>query len=76
MVYLKLPPYKQRSLATHINEKLALRFYGPYKIIQKVGKVAYKLDFPISYSIHPVFHVSQLKGTYGATTPSTHFQGH
>ena len=58
MVYLKLQPYKQRSLATQIDEKLAPRFYGPYKILQKIGKVAYTLELPDSTLIHPTFHVS------------------
>ena len=29
MVYLKLQPYRQRSLATRLNQKLAPRFYNP-----------------------------------------------
>lgn len=33
LVYLRLQSYKQCSLATRINEKLAKRFYGPFKFI-------------------------------------------
>ena len=39
-VYLKLRPYRQRSLAQKKSEKLAARFYGPYKIVEEVGEVA------------------------------------
>ena len=60
MVYLKLRPYHQSSLAKRTNEKLAPRFYGPLQIIQRVKKVAYKLQLPASSSVHPIFHVSQL----------------
>ena len=60
-VYLKLQPYIQTSVAPRSNQKLAFRFFGPFKILQRVGKVAYMLDLLDSCRIHPVVHVSQLK---------------
>lgn len=45
-VFLKLQPYRMRSLARKPNEKLSPRFYGPYKVIQKIGEVAYRLELP------------------------------
>ncbi|GJY02758.1 hypothetical protein Tco_0360910 [Tanacetum coccineum] len=42
--------------------KLAPRFVGPFKIIEKVGPVAYQLDFPEELNgVHDTFHVSNLK---------------
>ena len=60
-VYLKLQPHIQSSVALRSNHKLSFRFYGPFEVLSRVGKVAYKLDLPTSTQIHPVVHVSQLK---------------
>jgi hypothetical protein len=59
-VYLKVTPMKKKWFG--IKKKLAARFVGPYKIVEKKGLVAYKLQLPeVMGSIFPVFHVSELK---------------
>jgi hypothetical protein len=61
MVYLKLQPHIQSSVAFRSNHKLSFRFFGPFKVLAKVGAVAYRRELLASAQIHPVVHVSQLK---------------
>jgi hypothetical protein len=63
--FLKVQPYVQSSLAARANQKLAFKFFGPYRVLARVGSVAYKFYLPSSSSVHPVFHVSQLKKLVG-----------
>jgi hypothetical protein len=65
-VFLRLQPYKQMSLKqAKKDNKLSPKYYGPYKLLQKIGTMAYKLEFPASSQVHPVFHVSYLKKVIG-----------
>jgi hypothetical protein len=65
LVFLRLQPYRQSSLKKSGGENLKLRFYGPYRIMRRVGEVSYKLELPKERKIHNVFHVSCLKKVVG-----------
>jgi hypothetical protein len=59
-VYLKVSP--MRGLRHFkVRGKLAPRFIGPFKILEKIGEVAYQLELSLQLSdVHDMFHVSQL----------------
>ena len=49
--HLKLP---------HQGSKLNPKQYSPFKILYAISPVAFKLELPTSWTIHPVFHASLL----------------
>jgi hypothetical protein len=60
-VYLKVSPVKGVK-RFGVKGKLSPRYIGPFPILEKCGKVAYKLDLPPPLAgVHDTFHVSQLK---------------
>jgi hypothetical protein len=60
-VYLKVSPMKGVK-RFRLKGKLSPRYIGPFPILEKCGKVAYKLELPPSLAgVHDIFHVSQLK---------------
>jgi hypothetical protein len=66
MVYLKIQPYRHTSLSLHRSLKLHSKFYGPYRVLARVGDVAYKLLLPEGCQLHLTFHVRQLKKHIGS----------
>ncbi|GJW75202.1 putative reverse transcriptase domain-containing protein [Tanacetum coccineum] len=60
-VMLKVSPWKG---VVHFGKrgKLNPRYVGPFKVLERVGDVAYKLELPKELSrVHNMFHVSNLK---------------
>ena len=47
-------------------KKLRAKYYGPYKILDQISPVTYRLDLPPQSKIHDVFHVALLKPVHGS----------
>ncbi|GKC46708.1 putative reverse transcriptase domain-containing protein, partial [Tanacetum coccineum] len=63
-VMLKVSPWKG-VVRFGKRGKLNPRYVGPFKVLAKVGAVAYKLELPKELSrVHNTFHVSNLKKCY------------
>jgi len=60
-VFVKLQPYRQSSIALRKNQKLSMRYFEPFEILERIGPVAYKLKLPDTAKIHLEFHNSLLK---------------
>ncbi|KAD5802981.1 hypothetical protein E3N88_14341 [Mikania micrantha] len=60
-VMLKVSPWKG-IFRFGKRGKLSPRFVGPFKILERIGSVAYRLELPPELgNIHDIFHVSNLK---------------
>jgi hypothetical protein len=60
-VYLKISPMKGMKIFG-VKEKLSPHYIGPFTILEKCGKVTYKLELlPSLLGVHDIFHISQLK---------------
>jgi hypothetical protein len=59
-MYLKV---KERTSSLKLGNcsKLAPRFCGPFRILSRIGPVAYQLALPANLKVHNVFHISLLK---------------
>ena len=60
-VFLKVLPMKL-VMRFGSKGKLSPHFVGPFKILERVGSMAYRVSLPLSMSkVHNVFHVSTLR---------------
>lgn len=60
-----MQPYRMVAFGLRQSIKLTSKYYRPFRVVEKIGSLAYKLQLPTGVKIHPVFHVSQLKKHLG-----------
>ena len=61
LVFFKVAPWKG-IIRFQKRGKLNPRYIGPFRIVERIGPVAYRLELPSELSrIHNVFHMSMLR---------------
>ena len=61
MIFFRISPWKG-ELRFGKRGKLSPWYIGPYRIVERIGEVAYQLELPFDLDrIHDVFHVSMLR---------------
>ncbi|GKC55762.1 ty3-gypsy retrotransposon protein [Tanacetum coccineum] len=61
---------RQRMTEQDNNHRMKKEFQVGDMIIERIGKVAYRLELPSGTRINPIFHVSLLRPSYGNPNPS------
>jgi hypothetical protein len=57
--YLRL--HKGYNIPAASSKKIHQQYVGPFKVLARVGRLAYKLDIPAHWRVHPVFTIAQLE---------------
>lgn len=60
-VLLRLHRDYRLPLSRNLPRKLQSQFVGLFRVVERVGRSVYRLDFPTIWRIHPVVSVAQLE---------------
>ena len=69
-VYLRL--HRGYSIPSATNRKLGLQRAGPFKIIERIGRLAYRLQIPDHWRVHNVFAINYLEPATLGDDPFLH----
>ena len=78
-----MPKYKEGDLVwlegknlrtAQPTPKLGARHHGPFKVVQVMSSVNYRLELPTQWSIHPVFHIDLLTPYHQTIMHGTNYQ--
>lgn len=67
MVLLKLQPYAQQSTVNRPFPKLAFKFFGPFKVLERIGNAAYKLELQSNSPSVPCFSTETIHALLHST---------
>ena len=52
-----------------ITKKLGQQYTGPFKVLRRIGSLAYELDIPTHWKVHPVFSIAMLEPMPSGSDP-------
>lgn len=67
LVYIRL--HRGYNIRSSLPSKLQPQRVGPFKVLERVGRLAYRLDIDASWHIHPVLSIAQLEPAPSGSDP-------
>ena len=68
-VYLRLHKGYNIPANASITTKLGQQYTGPFRVLRRIGQLAYKLELPTHWRVHPVFTIAMLEPSPEGSDP-------